>query len=115
MEPWLWQMEFHIKNGRIALVQTNNGTPWLKNSWVLPGRAEKMASTKVPDHDFQHAITHHKIFVKVSTPKTAAALKKINKSFGPDLRWVSIKQLEKLGVSSVVHKVLSLEPVSKKI
>jgi A/G-specific adenine glycosylase len=99
-EPWLWEMYLVRKGGKIALVRENNGTPWLKNTWVLPGRARRLKGDKVPRSDFKHSITHHKIFVKIHE-KSEYDLQ------GLDCRWINPRQLDSLGVSSVVQKALT--------
>ncbi len=98
-EPWLWELQLIFKKGKIALVRTENGTPWLKNTWVLPGKAQKLKSLKPQSWDLKHSITKHNIFVVV----TKSSIPPKSKS----LTWVELKELENFGVSSIVKKVLN--------
>jgi len=102
-EPWLWQL-FLIKdkNEKIALVKNENGTPWLNHMWLLPGNAKPWKNQKNPKFDFKHSITHHKIFVKVRNGEKSQVDKNKN------LKWVKAKDLEKLGLSSIVQKALKV-------
>lgn len=95
-EPWIWNLYWMERNGKVAICRGENGTPWLKDTWVLPGHAEKWSGKKDPDHDFKHAITHHRIFAKV----IRAAPKKDLRN----LKWVLTQNLRDHGVSSIVSK-----------
>jgi A/G-specific adenine glycosylase len=99
-EPWLWEMYLVRKGQKIALVKNENGTPWLKNTWVLPGCATQLKTSKAPPADFRHSITHHKIFVKIHE-KPEYDLTELK------CRWIRPDQIDSLGVSSVVQKALS--------
>jgi len=98
-EPWLWTMNIFMKNGKIALTK-DNGTPWLKNTWVFPGQASKIKSVKPKKWDLKHSITKHDIFVVLKKPKS------IPKS--TQLRWILPQDISSLGVSSVVKKALHI-------
>jgi len=98
-EPWVWEMLVIRRNGAVALVKEDNGTPWLKKTWVLPGRASPWTKSGNPESDFRHSITHHKIFVKLK--------------FGPpsllrdrQVKWVKTAQIKEVGTSSIVRKAL---------
>ncbi|MCC6277680.1 MAG: A/G-specific adenine glycosylase [Oligoflexia bacterium] len=98
-EPWLWQIILCSKNKKLALVKNSNGTPWLKNSWVLPGTAVKLKTKQPKKFHFTHSITHHRIFVFIKKKSPQKASK--------HWTWIDPSQVHKLGVSSVVHKVLN--------
>jgi A/G-specific adenine glycosylase len=100
-ESWVWHMEF-IENpqGKIALIKSENGTPWLNHLWVLPGRAIKWKRSKAPKADFKHSITRHKIFVQLQVMEYAKFKKTKN------IKWMSLREIEKVGVSSIVMKAL---------
>lgn len=97
-EPWIWNLFLASQNGKIALTQLKNGTPWLKNTWVLPGKAQTI-SKPPKKFSFRHSITHHKIYVQVKRAKSTDL-----KPF--QIRWVSQSEIESFGVSSVVFKAL---------
>ena len=101
-DPWLWEMYVVDGSKRVALTK-NNGTPWLKNTWVLPGSAKPLSTKALPAHDFKHSITHHKIFVQVKKTNSKVILKKFNAN---ELKWVNREEIEKYGVSSIVQKAL---------
>jgi A/G-specific adenine glycosylase len=98
-EPWVWTMFLIEKKGRIALVKNGNGTPWLKNTWVLPGRARRWTKSLMPKSDCRHSITHHKIFVQLKKAKALPG------ELG-EVKWVHPSKISELGVSSVVQKIL---------
>jgi A/G-specific adenine glycosylase len=106
-EPWLWEM-FLIKDekGRIALVKSENGTPWLNHLWVLPGGAKPWKKNTEPKFNFKHSITHHKIFVRVKNQK----VEKIEGA--KNIKWIKARDLEKVGVSSIVQKALKAMTVA---
>ena len=54
--------------------------PFLKQQWFLPGTVKQL-KTKPKNWDYQHAITHHKIFVQVQLAPTT----KKNKTY----KWVA--------------------------
>ncbi|MDZ4677768.1 MAG: A/G-specific adenine glycosylase [Oligoflexia bacterium] len=100
-EPWLWTLYVVKKGNQLALVKNSNGTPWLKNTWVLPGEAKEWNNKTPPLCDFKHSITHHKIFVKIQH-------KKQKDLKNPNVVWASAGEMKNLGVSSIVQKVLNL-------
>ena len=95
-EIWHWQAELVKKNGKIAFTH-NEYAPFLKKQLILPGKAIKLK--KVPKKfDFQHGITHHKIFVNIKTKKTIGKTK--------NLTWLSAKQVKEQIPFSLIHKAL---------
>ena len=100
-EIWVWQAEIIEKNGKVAFVE-NHYAPFLKKALILPGSVEKKA--KAPkDFNFQHAITHHKIYVQVVRRKPKAS-EKVSKS----LQWVGKKQLKEKVPFSLIQKALEV-------
>jgi A/G-specific adenine glycosylase len=106
-EPWLWTLFAVYKNGKIGVVKDLNGTPWLKNTFVLPGAARPWIEKGKPPYDFKHSITHHNIYVKVQDIK----LKELDSKF--KLKWISLEKKQNIGVSSVVHKTLKFLQTKK--
>jgi A/G-specific adenine glycosylase len=106
-EPWVWTLFVVKKGDKIALTKSDNGTPWLKNTWVMPGEAQRWTKTAPPKSDFRHSITHHKIYVQIknATVKEIGDVQKI--------KWLSFQKIEQFGVSSVVQKALKILQTSK--
>ncbi len=105
LEPWFWEM-YLVKNKRkIALVKENNRTPWLKDLWVLPGRAQPWKDKYEPPFDFKHSITHHKIFVKLLI-QSGDRRDGVEFLKGEKIKWVLPQNLHRIGVSSIVQKAL---------
>lgn len=100
-EPWLWEMHVIQKSGRIALVKGDNGTPWLKNTWTLPGKAAPWKNAEPPECDFKHSITHHKIYVKLKRLAVVPNLIREKR-----IKWAAISEIRDLGTSSIVEKAL---------
>ena len=101
MEIWVWNVELIENKGRIAFVQ-NEYAPFLKKQLILPGKvAQKNVAPK--SYDFQHGVTHHKIFVKVSRRKSKFQSAKI-----ADFTWLSPKQLKEKVPFSLVQKAVDI-------
>ncbi len=99
--PWVWSIKLLEKNGRIAMTKSDNGTPWLKGTWVFPGTAKKLTGPLKKPWDLKHSITKHNIFVVVESAKTGDDFK--------NLTWMKPQDIKNFGVSSIVHKVLNLK------
>lgn len=98
-EPWAWDLFLVEKKGMIALVKGENGSPWLKNTYVLPGATRKLKN-KPSKSAFTHSITHHKIFGSIEKKGLG-----ILKNYGP-VKWVPRSKIDSVGVSSVVFKAI---------
>ncbi len=98
-DPWLWTLRLIKKDGKIALVKNNDGVPWLKNTWVLPGKAIALKKSHRLKIDFCHSITHHKISVRVLNGRP-------DDLKGQKVVWIDPKKGLKVGVSSIVTKAL---------
>jgi len=110
-EPWLWKLYVVEKEGRIALVKNENGTPWLNHLWILPGEAaplEVQKSAIQPTHAFKHSITHHKIFVQVLKGSKKEITKLESKGEHVKVKWIKPAEMKKLGVSSVIQKAVNV-------
>lgn len=96
-EIWLWEVDLIKKNSagkeQLGLVK-NDYLPFLKSSWIFPGKAKKL-SEKPKSFEFQHSITHHQIFVKIKSSKAKAQ------------KWVKTQDLPKVNPSSLLKKVLT--------
>lgn len=96
-EIWVWEAEVFEKNGALAFIE-NDYAPFLKKQLLLPGKVSKK-STPPKTFDFQHAITHHKIYVKIKKNKTAKNPK--------DFTWIKRKNIKEKIPFSLVQKVLN--------
>jgi A/G-specific adenine glycosylase len=99
MEIWQWNVEIIEHRGRIALIK-NQYAPFLKQQLLPPGEA--MKKTAAPEtFDFQHAVTHHKIYVKVSRRKANPS-----SLAGHEITWLSPSQLKKKVPFALVRKAI---------
>lgn len=94
-EIWVWTAHVRTKNGRLALVQ-NNYAPFLKGTWIFPGRALKVQS-KPKKFDLKHTITHHEIYIQISAENQKSESEK----------WFQIKDIATVNPSALIQKVLS--------
>ncbi len=100
-EIWVWNVDVIERQGQIALVK-NEYAPFLKKQLILPGKVVK--KDKAPKtFDFQHGVTHHKIYVKVSRRKSNFNSAKI-----ADITWLSPKQLKEKVPFSLVQKAVDI-------
>lgn len=93
-EFWIWQPQVIIKKNNVAFIE-NRYAPFLKGQWLFPGEA-RLLKNKPTRFDFQHGITHHKIFISVNTKAQASE----------KVRWVALDDLKKVNPSSLVTKVI---------
>ncbi len=102
LEIWLWQLKIYEKeNGSVAFIR-NEQAPFLRDQWVLPGLAKKR-KTPPRQFDFQHAITHHKIYVQVTRGKSNfEELKNLN------VTWISRKGLKEKVPFSIIQKTIDI-------
>lgn len=100
-EIWQWNVEIFEKNGKLAFIK-NEYAPFLKKQLILPGKVQKKALAP-KKFDFQHAITHHKIYVKI-TRKRSKFSKKQNDNFV----WISRKQLKEKVPLSLIQKAIDI-------
>ncbi len=101
MEIWVWNALVIEQGGRIGFVK-NEYAPFLKKQLILPGSVEKK-SVAPKTYDFQHGITHHKIFVKISRRKSKFSSAKI-----ADMTWLSPKQLKEKVPFSLIQKAVDV-------
>lgn len=101
-EPWLWEVYIYKKGSKFAVVKNNNGTPWLNNLWMLPGRAKKLNAKPKSGWQVKHSITKHQIFVKITYKKS------LSQGLS-NIKWISKDQLKTIGTSSVLEKILNKE------
>lgn len=95
---WLWQAQLQTDGSKLKLIQ-NNYAPFLKNTWFLPGKAQRL-QTKPKQFDFRHTITHHDIYVQVS--RKSVKLKSLQKTE----MWTTRKDSKKYVPASLVQKAL---------
>ncbi len=100
-EIWEWQAEIYEKDGRIAFVK-NEYAPFLKKQWILPGKVVQKTG-KPQDFDFQHGITHHKIFVKITRKRS-----KFSPAKSAEYEWISAKQLKEKVPFSLIQKAIDI-------
>ena len=100
----IWKLDFTInQNGEKFLLTQNTKAPFLKNEYLFPLRAKKLAD-KPKKYDFKHSITNHNIFVTVKKKKAATKASKNSK-------WVTQSSIKKVSPFSLIQK--SLEHISK--
>ena len=94
-EIWHWQPEILVRNQQL-LLRKNTVAPFLRGQWMLPGTAVRMKG-KPKKFDYRHSITHHDIFVTMSSdiPK-----------IGKDDKWVRLKEIRQHVPASLVQKAL---------
>lgn len=81
----------------IALIE-NTSLPILKNTLLPPAKVKIL--TKKPSHfHFQHAVTHHQIFIHIET--------KVVKIKSSQYQWHSVHALAKVNPSSLLKKSLA--------
>ena len=96
-EYWIWSYHVLVKGKKLALVE-NDYAPFLKGKLFLPGTSQRVKK-KPSSYDFQHSITHRKIFVKRSDKVLSKrALKRV--------KWVYLNEVKKKNPSSILKKVL---------
>ncbi|MCB0392923.1 MAG: A/G-specific adenine glycosylase [Bdellovibrionales bacterium] len=94
-EIWIWNPQIQEKKQYWGLVE-NDYAPFLGGQWIWPGSVRK--SKRPPSNfDFQHSITHHKIYVILSGKKTDTKNR---------IKWIKKDELKKHAPSSLVSKVL---------
>lgn len=98
-EIWHWQVEIYEKNGKFLFIK-NEYAPFLKKQWILPGQVK--IEKKIPKNfDFQHMITHHKIYVSVLRKKSGSA-----KHASDDSTWIAHHQLKEKVPFSIIQKTI---------
>ncbi len=101
-EIWHWQAQLiEHKDGRLAFID-NNYAPFLKNQLILPGQ---IAKTKQPPSrfDFQHGITHYKIYVTVTRTKS-----NFLKAKNLKLKWIEPKHLKAKAPFALIQKAVAI-------
>lgn len=97
-EIWVWHTSVIEKNGKILLCKSET-TPFFKNQWLLPGTAQQVQKPPSSFH-FRHSITHHDIFVTVSTAR-------VNLSKVSEQKWVKTSELRRHVPASLVEKAMA--------
>lgn len=100
-EIWQWEVELYEDKDSLAFV-TNEYAPFLKKQLILPGKVKK-SKTPPKDYDFQHAITHHKIYVKIIRKRSKFSKEKMS-----DFTWVSRKRLKEKVPFSLIQKTIDI-------
>lgn len=95
-EIWIWNPHLKTRAGQLALVQ-NDYAPFLKGSWLPPGRVLKVQS-KPKKFDLKHTITHHEIYVQVSNSPL----------MGKGQKWFPIEKISSVNPSALLTKLLEL-------
>ncbi len=106
MEIWHWQAELIENKGKFAFI-TNEYAPFLKKQLILPGKAMRK-SAPPKNFDFQHGITHHKIYVKITRRKSNFKEAKF-----AGVQWLSPKQLKEKVPFSLIQKAMDIGLVDK--
>jgi A/G-specific adenine glycosylase len=97
-EIWQWRPSVIERSGSIALVP-NTYAPFLKGHWILPGEVELMR--KAPkSFDYKGTVTHHDIYVSVSSEGSALKSK--------DKKWVKLGELAREIPASLIRKAIAL-------
>ncbi len=97
-EIWLWRVCLNAKNDRIALTQSH-ALPVLKGHLLPPGQAVKLKK-KPKRYKFVHTITHHEIYVDVTTSLTS--LKKMS----TPVKWIPVSEISQHSPTSLIKKVV---------
>lgn len=98
-EIWHWEVELYEHDDQFLFVK-NEYAPFLKKQWILPGTV-KLKSEIPKKFHFQHAITHHKIYVTVTRKKSKFSLMKKS-----DFTWISRNQLKEKVPFSIIQKTI---------
>lgn len=99
-EIWAWEPRVYSHKGQLAFVK-DASLPFLKNHWVLPGQARRLDS-KPLTFDFKHNITHHEIYVTLSSkPRKMTAPKE------KEILWLSIEEIQRQIPTSLIKKTLA--------
>jgi A/G-specific adenine glycosylase len=93
----LLDMELIFYKEQLALIE-NADLPILKKT-LLPPIKYRQISKKPVKFDFQHSITHHQIYVRIST--------KVLRAPNKNLKWYPISEIAKINPSSLIKKALS--------
>ena len=101
IEIWYWEAEILENQNRLAFV-TNEYAPFLKKQLLLPGQVS-MRKTPPKSFDFQHAITHHKIYVKLTRRRS-----KFSKNQKSQYTWISRNQLKAKVPFSLIQKAIDI-------
>ena len=104
IEFWFYQAEKIQYQKKWAFIK-NESLPFLKGSWIFPGKTQKLKQKLVKktahqtkNYDFTHSIMNYKIFVKVKNKTT------ISQPTGS--KWMSVSEVQSLNPSSLIRKVL---------
>lgn len=100
-EVWVWEPEVHRRGDKILLTK-NQSFPFAKGHWVLPGAARKV-KTRPAQFDYKHTITHHDIYVTLTTPRSADV---------QDFLWVQSQEIRQYAPTSLVQKALEKDSSS---
>lgn len=100
-EIWQWDVELIEKDGELAFI-TNEYAPFLKKQLILPGKVS-LKTTKPQNYDFQHAITHHKIYVKITRKRS-----KFSQSKNNNFTWIARKRLKEKVPFSLIQKTIDI-------
>ena len=91
-------LNFTKKKKEIAFVK-NQYAPFLKNQMIFPGQVLK--KTKPPRFfDFQHSITHHKIYIRIKRTNSLRAYEKKN------FIWIPFGRIKEKSPFSIIKKTL---------
>ncbi len=99
IECWSWSPCLIVRKRKLAFLK-NKTAPFLKGRWIFPGPFKKLKK-KPLQYDFQHSITHHKIFITIKKEFDKKDLKKI--------QWFPISKIRKINPSSLIQKIWQLE------
>lgn len=97
-EFWVWEPWLKIVKGRV-LLEKNSTVPFLRDQWLLPGRARQVKA-RPKTFDYKHTITHHDIFVTVKEP-----VPRIIPS--NQIQWVKLKEIRQYVPASLVQKAFA--------
>ncbi|MES3039462.1 MAG: A/G-specific adenine glycosylase [Bdellovibrionota bacterium] len=93
----LWTMDIYKKDGHLWMGQSKY-TPFLKGSWLPPGKIEEV-NDKPKKFHLRHGITKYDIYVKLRVMEKVPTKVELH-------QWVPIKELSRWNPSSVLRKVL---------
>lgn len=98
-EIWQWNVFLYKKNNKYFLTKDHQ-SPFLKKDWLPPGDFKKIEK-KPKQYHVRHSITHHDIFVQITSVKSldSAGLKKTQG------QWLKETEIAKLNPSSLIKKI----------
>ena len=104
-EIWLWKAQLCVRKKKLAFV-VNDYAPFLKKQLFFPGQVRRLKKSP-KKFDFQHGITHHRIFVQLEKVKPSQWLRD-NPSAKTSCFWMSSQEWSKKSPFSLIQKAVDI-------